>query len=756
MSSIRKEDSLEYHRSGKKGKIEITPTKPVSTVRDLSLAYSPGVAYPCLEIHRDPQMVYEYTAKGNLVAVITNGTAVLGLGNIGPEAAKPVMEGKSVLFKKFADIDSIDIEVRAESAEEFINVVKALEPTFGGINLEDIKAPECFEIEEKLREALNIPVMHDDQHGTAIISSAALLSALTIVQKPIESVQMVISGAGAAAIACAKLYIELGLRVENILMFDVNGLLSTARTDLDEKRSFFATKRTDVKDFRSAFKGADVFVGLSAGGIVDEDMVKSMAENPIVFALANPTPEIDYDKAKLARPDAIVATGRSDYPNQVNNVLGFPYIFRGALDVRATEINEAMKLGAVRAIAELAKESVPDEINQIYGQVLKFGPEYLIPKPMDYRLMISVSVAVAQAAIESGVARIQITDWEKYKNELLTRVGLNKRLMNAVISRSKLNPKRIVLPEGENIKIIKAARMLVDDGIAIPVLLGNPKKIAAIAEEFGEDLPSVQIIDPEQEEGMRETYAQLFHDMRKRKGMTLVEARSFLQNHNYFGTFMVEHGDVDGMITGLTENYSYAIRPALEIIGLEDGTSTTAGLYILNSKRGIFLFADCTMNRDPDENRLVDIAMLTARAARFLNIEPRVAMLSYSNFGSNRDPLTEKVARATAKLKAKMPDLIVDGEIQANIALRPDLMQEFFPFNALAEKGANTFIFPGLASANIAYKFLQEIGEVEAIGPVLMGLKKPVHVLQMGCSVREIVNMVAVCVVDAQSSNEFF
>ena len=754
--SIRKEDALEYHRQGKKGKIEVVPTKPVSTVRDLALAYSPGVAFPCIEIARDKSLVYEYTARGNLVAVITNGTAVLGLGDIGPEASKPVMEGKAVLFKKYADIDSIDLELNVREIDDFVRVVKALEPSIGGVNLEDIKAPECFAIEERLHRELNIPVMHDDQHGTAIITGAALLNALEVVGKNIETVRMTVCGAGAAAMSCVKLFAELGLKKENLVMVDVDGVLHAGREDLDDVRRAFATERTDVKTLRDAVKDADIFVGLSAGNIVDADMVRSMAPDPVVFALANPTPEIDYEEARRARPDCVVATGRSDYPNQVNNVLGFPYIFRGALDVRASEINEAMKLGAVKAIASLAREPVPEEVNLIYGADLSFGRDYLIPKPMDDRLVTVVSMAVAKAAMESGVAQKPIEDFNQYRNDLMTRMGLNKGLMRGIIKRASRNPKTVVLPEGEQLKILKAAQILVDDHIAEPVLLGKKARIQEMCEEYSIELNGARIIDPEEEHEIREEFAQTYFGQRQRRGVTLMEARNFMRDRNYFGAMMVERGRADSLITGLTENYSAAIRPALQVIGLEHDTSTAAGLYILNSRHGVYFMADCTINRNPDVNRLVDIATLTARAARFFNIKPRVAMLSYSNFGSNRDEFSDKVIRATEKLKAQDPNMIVDGDVQANVALRQDLLEEFFPFSALKGNPANTFIFPNLSSANISYKLLQELGDVEVIGPILLGMNKAVHVLQMGCSVREIVNMASIAVVDAQDDNVYF
>ncbi|MCS6904496.1 MAG: NADP-dependent malic enzyme [Bacteroidia bacterium] len=754
--NIRKEDALDYHRSGKKGKIEVVPTKPVSTLRDLSLAYSPGVAFPCMEIAEDVNKVYEYTARGNIVAVITNGTAVLGLGNIGPEAAKPVMEGKAVLLKKMADIDGVDIELRAESVEEFVRVVKALEPSFGGINLEDIKAPECFEIESRLRAELKIPVMHDDQHGTAIISSAALLNALEITGKSISDIKMVVSGAGAAAISCVRLYCQLGLKKENLVMVDVHGVINTQRTDLDANRASFATTRTDITDLKSALVGADVFIGLSVGKIVTPEMIKAMNPNPIIFALANPIPEISYEEAIAARPDCIIATGRSDYPNQVNNVLGYPYVFRGALDVRATEINEAMKLSAVKAIAALAKEPVPEEICQIYGTRLSFGKDYLIPKPLDKRLITTVSTAVAIAAMESGVAQKTIKDIEKYKLELMTRMGFNKGLMHRVIQRAKNSLKTIVLPQSYHYKTLKAAQILTDEKIARPLLLGNRQRIEQLLKDYEIEITDLNVIDPETEHQMREMFAQEFFKKRQRKGRTLSESQQLMRSRNYFGVMMVHLGYADGLITGLTVSYNNAIRPILEVIDLEPGTDTAVGLYIMNTRRGVYLLADCTINKNPDEDRLVNIAKLTARAAHFFNIEPRIAFLSFSNFGSTRDAEAQKMANATAKFKKIMPEVVADGELQANIAMRPDLMEEFFPFSELAKTGANTFIFPNLAAANIAYKLLQELGELEPIGPILLGLNKPVHVLQMGASVREIVDLAAITAVDAQSENRFF
>ncbi|MBX3102742.1 MAG: NADP-dependent malic enzyme [Bacteroidetes bacterium] len=754
---IREQDALEYHRrNGKPGKFEIQPTKPVSTIRDLSLAYSPGVAYPCLAIAANPEEVYQYTAKGNTVAVISNGTAVLGLGNIGAAASKPVMEGKAILFKKYADIDGIDIEVDSEDVETIIQVVKALEPTFGGVNLEDIKAPECFEIERRLKEEMNIPVMHDDQHGTAIISGAALLSACELTGRKMSELRLVMSGAGAAAQACARLYLELGLRKENLVMVDIGGPLTTARTDLDEGRLFFASSRAELRTLADCFPGADAFVGLSAGGIVKGDMLKQMNAKPIVFALANPDPEITWEDAHAARPDVMMATGRSDYPNQVNNVLGFPYIFRGALDVHASKINEAMKMAAVRAISELAKEPVPEEICQMYGVKLAFGPDYLIPKPMDTRLITRVSGAVARAAMESGVARQPITDWKAYEARLEERMGFSKGLTRFITQKAQTDPRTVVFPEAEEFKILRAAQICVDEGIAQPILLGNRERILARLKEFEIDLEDPRIVDMKADADRRERYAQQFWEQRKRKGLTLDRARRLMTNPNYFGLMMVQNGEAESLLTGLASNYAECLVPTFETIGLESHVRTAAALYIMNTKRGTLFFADCTINKNPTAEELADIGALTARAVRFFNAQPRVAMLSYSNFGSARDEQGRKMSRAAQLLRQQMPDLIVEGDIQANISLRPDLQQEFYPFSTLADKGANTFIFPDLSSANIAYKLVQEVGEVEAIGPVLLGIEKPVHILSMGASVREIVNMAAMAVVDAQSGNEFF
>ncbi|WP_205704722.1 NADP-dependent malic enzyme [Hymenobacter busanensis] len=754
MLKINKEEALNYHSQNPPGKIEVVPTKPVSTQIDLALAYSPGVAEPCKAIAQNPDDVYKYTAKGNLVAVISNGTAVLGLGNIGPAASKPVMEGKGVLFKKFAGIDCFDIEIDATDPDEFIRVVKALEPTFGGINLEDIKAPECFRIETELRAKMNIPLMHDDQHGTAIISSAALLNALEVVGKKIDEIQLVVSGAGAAAISCLRLYLELGLKRENVVVFDKDGLITPERTNLAELQMQFATARP-ISTLAEALDGADVFLGLSAANVLAPELLLKMAKDPIVFALANPDPEIDYDLAMATRDDLIMATGRSDHPNQVNNVLGFPYIFRGALDVRATEINEAMKLAAVHALAELAKEPVPDIVNKAYGDnTLSFGRFYLIPKPLDPRLITTVSPAVAKAAMDSGSARQSIEDWNAYEDELRSRLGVNQKLMNRITSRARSAPKRVVYPEADNYKILKAAQIVHDEGIAQPILLGNREKIEQIARQNSLDLEGCQIIDILQDEAKRNEYAELLFRKRQRKGITLYEGKRLMRERNYFGAVMLDNGEADCYITGLTKDYGRSILPALQIIGVEDGVQRAAGMYIVLHKKGPFFFSDTTVNIDPSAEALVDIIGLTARAVRFFDTEPRIAVLSYSNFGSNVGPLPDKMRKATELAKRRFPDLILDGEMQANTALSPQLLREHYPFSELAEKGANTLIFPGLTSGNIAYKVLQEIGGAEVIGPVLMGMRKPVHILQLGASVRDIVNMTAIAVVDAQTYNQ--
>lgn len=754
MAKFRREDALDYHSQGRPGKIEVIPTKPYSTQRDLTLAYSPGVAEPCLEIEKNPEDAYKYTAKGNLVAVISNGTAVLGLGDIGALASKPVMEGKGLLFKIFADIDVFDIEVDTKNIDEFVNTVKNIAPTFGGINLEDIKAPECFEIERRLKEVLNIPLMHDDQHGTAIISAAGLLNAVEIAGKKMEKVKLVINGAGASANSCAKMYIAVGVKKENILMLDSKGVIHKGRTDLDQYKSFFASDNTKINTLEEAIKGADVFVGLSKGNILNQQMVQSMAKKCIVFALANPTPEISYEDAIAARKDIIMATGRSDHPNQVNNVLGFPFIFRGAMDVRATCINEEMKLAATKAIAALAREPVPDYVNLAYGSKnLTFGEEYIIPKPIDNRLISAVSAAVAKAAIDSGVAKHKITDWDAYKTSLDNRLGKDNKLMRSLANKAKSNPKRVVFTEADTYKILKAAQVVRDEGIAKPILLGNKEKILKLLEEYQLDLGDTPIIDPwlAEEEAKRNEYGDMLWRKRNRRGLTQYEARKSMRDRNYFGATMVELGLADAMISGLTRKYNAPIKPALEIIGVQQGVSKVAGLYMMITKRGPYFFADTTMNVNPTAQELVDIAVLTANTVKSYNITPRIAMLSYSNFGSVTGEVPNKVAEAVKILHNNYPGLIVDGDIQANFALNNNLLKEQFPFSTLADQSVNTFIFPNLAAGNIAYKLMQEMGGSEAIGPVLMGLKKPVHVLQLGSSVREIVNMIIISVLDAQN-----
>ncbi|MGN6214108.1 NADP-dependent malic enzyme [Parafilimonas sp.] len=749
---IRKEDALEYHEKERPGKIEVVPTKETKTQRDLALAYSPGVAEPCLEIHENTEDVYKYTAKGNLVAVISNGTAVLGLGNIGPEASKPVMEGKGVLFKIFADIDVFDIELNTTNADEFVKVVKAMEPTFGGINLEDIKAPECFEIEQRLKEELNIPIMHDDQHGTAIISGAALLNALELVGKDISKVKFVISGAGASAISCCKIYIALGADVRNMYMFDSKGLIIKSRTGLDENKQLFA-QDMEPQSLEESMKGCDVFIGLSKGNVVSKEMLKSMAEKPIVFALANPTPEIAYDDAIEARPDVIMATGRSDYPNQVNNVLGFPYIFRGALDVRATAINEAMKLAAVKALAALAKEPVPDIVNVAYNEShLHYGPSYIIPKPMDPRLLVTVSPAVAKAAIESGVAKYPITNWETYEAQLYKRLGTDDNILRFIINKAKQNPQRVVFAEAENIKILKAVQVVKDDGIAIPILLGNEKCIQKLIEENNLPLKDVQIIDPKSEEMDAKCveYGDIYFEKRKRSGFNLYEARQVMRERTYFGCMMVAQGEADAMISGLTRRYPDTVKPALEIIGMESGVKRMAGMYIMLTKKGPLFFADTTLNFNPNVEQLKDITCLTAEAVKNFNIKPRVAMLSYSNFGSSSSPEAKLVRSVVEQIKEEKPGFVIDGEIQAAVAFDQDLLKENYPFSDFVNESPNVLIFPNLAAGNIAYHLMQAVGGAEAVGPVLLGLKKPVHVLQLGSSVRQIINMVAIAVWDAQ------
>jgi malate dehydrogenase (oxaloacetate-decarboxylating)(NADP+) len=748
----RKQDALDYHSKGRPGKIEVVPTKPHSTQRDLALAYSPGVAVPCMQIHENEDDVYKYTAKGNLVAVISNGTAVLGLGDIGPLASKPVMEGKGLLFKIYADIDVFDIEIDASDPDKFIETVKAISPTFGGINLEDIKAPDAFHIEEVLKEELNIPIMHDDQHGTAIISGAALLNALEITGKKIEEVSLIVSGAGAAAISCAKLYVSLGMKRENIKMFDSKGLLHQNRNDLDKYKQEFAFHDYD-QALEEAFHGADIFLGLSKGNLVNKEMIKAMAPNPIVFALANPDPEISYQDAMDARKDIIMATGRSDNPNQVNNVLGFPYIFRGALDVRATKINEEMKIAAVRAIAKLTKESVPEEVNMAYGgRNLSFGPEYIIPKPFDPRLISHVSPAVAQAAMDSGVAKKHITNWPLYKLELNKRLGLDNKLLRQITQLAKKNPKRIVFAEADHYPVLKAAQIVWDEGVGIPILLGNSNKINSLLEENHIDMDGALIIDPKAEEwtDTLHQYAKIFWQSRMRKGETLVTALKKLRDRNHFGAMMVDQGDADVMITGVTQSYPACIRPVLQIIGLRNEVKVVAGMYAIQTKNGPIFLADTTINKNPSAVEVAEIAMMASNTVMQFGIVPRVALLSYSNFGSTRDESTEKMAHAREILKRKVPDLIVDGEMQGNFALNTDLLQSTFPFSELSKYGANILIFPNLESGNISYKLVQEIAGVDSTGPILLGMKKAVHVLQLGSSVNEIVNMAIIGVADAQ------
>ncbi|MFN2457521.1 MAG: NADP-dependent malic enzyme [Chitinophagaceae bacterium] len=754
-NDLRKEQALEYHSKGRPGKIEVIPTKEAKTQRDLSLAYSPGVAEPCKEIAARKEDVYKYTAKGNLVAVISNGTAVLGLGDIGPEASKPVMEGKGVLFKIFADIDVFDIEINEKDPQKFVQIVKALEPTFGGINLEDIKAPECFVIEKQLKEQLTIPVMHDDQHGTAIISAAALLNALHLQKKKIDKVRIVVNGAGAAAMACIQLYVSLGARPENFCVFDRKGALHMNRNDLEGYKVLFANAK-EATTLDKAMKDADVFIGLSVGNVVTAEMVRSMAKNPIVFAMANPDPEIDWEEATSVRKDIIMATGRSDYPNQVNNVLGFPYIFRGALDVRATQINEAMKLAAVKALADLAKSAVPDIVNLAYNtKTITFGSDYIIPKPLDPRLLATVAPAVAKAAIESGVAQHLIADWDAYTNDLNGRLGLDNQVLRALGSKARQAPKRIVFSEAENIKILKAAQIVIDEGIGYPILLGNEARIRTIAASNGIDLEGLPIYDPRSDamEQKRNEYGELFFQKRQRKGFNYYESKKVMKDRNYFGCMMVETGEADAMISGLTKNYPDTIRPAIQVIGIEEGVNKIAGMYLMLTKKGPLFLADTTVNFNPTAEQLAEITLLVAKEVRNFNITPRIAMLSYSNFGSSNSAEAKLVAEATRIVRERTPSLIVDGEMQASVALNKELMRENYPFSELATTEVNTMIFPNLAAGNIAYNLLKELGTADAIGPILLGLKRPVHVLQLGSSVRSIINMAMIAVVDAQIKN---
>ncbi len=749
---INEKDALEYHEFDQPGKIEVVPTKVLSSQLDLALAYSPGVAIPCKAIEKNKLDVYRYTAKGNLVGVVTNGTAVLGLGNIGADASKPVMEGKGVLFKKFAGIDVFDIEVDCTDPDEFIRIVKALEPTFGGINLEDIKAPESFKIEETLRKEMNIPVMHDDQHGTAIISAAALLNALELAGKKIEEVKMVVNGAGAAAISCAKLYIALGLKKENLLMVDSKGVITTTRKNLSPYKQYFA-RDTKLKTLQQAIKGADVFVGLSVADVLKPADLLQMNDNPVVFALANPDPEIAYEVAIETRPDLIMATGRSDHPNQVNNVLGFPYIFRGALDVMATEINEEMKLAAVRALAELAKEPVPEIVKRAYNdRTMTFGRNYLIPKPLDPRLITTVAPAVAKAAIASKVSRKTIDDWDMYEQELQSRLGIDQKLMMSVIARARNNPQRVIFTEGDHYKIVKAAETIKLEGIAQPILLGDRKKIKKIFKDYHIQLDDSHIVDlhePENAEKLQR-FAGVFYEMRKRKGLTYDECYKLMQSRNYFGNMMLHEDEGDALISGLTKEYSKNLSPALQIIGVADGYKKVSGMLIISRKNQNYFFADTTVQEDPSVEDLVEIIDLTAQAVRIFHYEPHIAVLSYSNFGSAKGEVPLKAKKAVELAKERFPDLIIDGDIQANIAVNKQIQQEVYPFSRLAETGANTLVFPNLASGNIAYKLVMELGGAHAIGPILMGMKKPVHIMQMGSSIREIVNIAAIAVLHAQ------
>jgi malate dehydrogenase (oxaloacetate-decarboxylating)(NADP+) len=741
-----REDALEYHRKGRPGKLEIVPTKPMITQRDLSLAYSPGVAYSVLEIEKDPDLAYEYTIKGNLVAVISNGTAILGLGDRGALASKPVMEGKAVLFKKFADVDAIDIEVNTRDPDEFIRVVQAIAPTFGGINLEDIKAPECFYIEETLRATLDIPVFHDDQHGTAVISAAALLNALELVGKRIDEIKVVINGAGASGIACADLWVKLGVRKENLIMLDTKGVIYKGRKEgMNPYKERFAAD-TEARTLAEAIRGADVFLGLSVADVLTPEMVKSMAERPIIFALANPDPEIRYELAKEVRPDAIMATGRSDYPNQVNNVLGFPFIFRGALDVRARAINDEMKLAAARALAALAREDVPDSVLKAYGlETLRFGPDYIIPKPLDPRVMLWEAPAVAQAAMETGVARIHI-DIEEYRERLAARLGKGTQVMRFIINKAKAAPKRIAFGEGEEPKILRAAALIQEEGIGRPILIGRPEVIRRRIEELGLRCQPEIVYPPEFPR--LEEYAQRLYEKRQRKGVTLPLARTLMLEPNYFGPMMVEMGNADAFISGLTYDYPAVIRPALQVVGVREGMRKVAGLYIMIVKEKVYFFTDATVNIEPTAEDLAEIAIMAADFARRFDIEPRVAMLSFSNFGSTRHPLSEKVRQAVEIVRQRRPDILIDGEMQADTAVVPEIIEERYPFSRV--KDANVLVFPDLEAANVSYKLLQRLGNAQAIGPILLGMGKPVHVLQTGDEVQDIVFIAAIAALDAQ------
>jgi malate dehydrogenase (oxaloacetate-decarboxylating)(NADP+) len=751
MAKNLKESALEYHSEGKPGKIEVVPTKPHSTQRDLSLAYSPGVAEPCLEIEKNAETAYDYTAKGNLVAVISNGTAVLGLGDIGALAGKPVMEGKGLLFKIFAGIDVFDIEVNEKDPQKFIDAVKAIAPTFGGINLEDIKAPECFEIETRLKEELDIPVMHDDQHGTAIISSAGLINALELIGKKIENVQIVVNGAGASASSCTKLYMALGAKKENIVMCDSKGVISVRRTDLNESKKFFATEK-NVDTLGEAIVGADIFLGLSVADVLTVDMVRKMNDHPIVFALANPNPEISFENAKASREDLIYATGRSDYPNQVNNVLGFPYIFRGALDVRATTINEEMKLAAVKAIASLVKEPVPEVVNAAYGlSRLSFGKDYIIPKPMDPRLLTVVSTAVAQAAIASGVARKNITDWDEYAIKLNQLMGHDNKLIRRFTEMAKQNPKRVVFAEGSHENMLKAAVTAKAEGICYPILLGNDERIQKLADELQLDLDGIEIVNlrHDREEERRNRYAEILCKKRAREGVTYDEARDKMVERNYFGMMMVETGDADAFITGVYTKYSNTIKVAKEVIGIRDGYNHFGAIHIMTGKKGTFFLADTLINRHPSTETLTDVVRLAHHAVSFFAHDPIMAMLSYSNFGADTSGSPAKVHEVIGYMHEKYPDIVIDGEMQANFALDKKMRDAKYPFSKLNGKDVNTLIFPNLNSANIAQKLMQEMGGTEMIGPIQMGLNKPIHFTDIESSVRDIINITTVAVIDA-------
>ncbi|MDR0961676.1 MAG: NADP-dependent malic enzyme [Mediterranea sp.] len=753
MAKITKEAALLYHSQGKPGKIEVVPTKPYRTQTDLSLAYSPGVAEPCLEIEKNPHDAYKYTAKGNLVAVISNGTAVLGLGDIGALSGKPVMEGKGLLFKIYAGIDVFDIEVDEKDPEKFIAAVKAIAPTFGGINLEDIKAPECFEIERRLKEELDIPVMHDDQHGTAIISSAGLMNALEVAGKKIEEVKIVVNGAGASAVSCTKLYVSLGARLENIVMLDSKGVITQTRTDLNEQKRYFATARTDVHTLAEAIRGADVFLGLSKGNVLSQDMVRSMAERPIVFALANPDPEISYEDCMTARPDVLMATGRSDYPNQINNVIGFPYIFRGALDTHARAINEEMKLAAARAIAALAKQPVPDVVNEAYKvNNLTFGRDYFIPKPVDPRLITEVSCAVARAAMQSGVARTHIEDWDAYKVRLRELMGYETKLTRQLYDTARLDPQRVVFAEGAHPNMLKAAVEAKAEGLCHPIVLGNDETIARMAQELDLSLEGIEIVNlrhPD-EAGRRERYARIMAEKRARQGATYEEANDKMFERNYFGMMMVETGDADAFITGLYTKYSNTIKVAKEVIGIQPGYNHFGTMHILNSKKGTYFLADTLINRHPNAETLIDIAKLAMHTVEFFNHTPVIAMMSYSNFGADTDGSPQKVHNAVEYMQHNYPELAIDGEMQVNFALDRKVRDVKYPFTRLKGKDVNTLVFPNLSSANVAYKLLQNMStDAEFIGPIQMGLNKPIHFTDFESSVRDIVNITAVAVIDA-------